>query len=552
MAIRVERLSKTFLIPHERRNTLREYVLHPFRRTSYEKQEALVDVSFEVASGEFFGVVGRNGSGKSTLLKLLARIYRPDSGSVMLDGQVSPFIELGVGFNSELSGRDNIKINATLLGLSFEELEARFDEIVAFAELERFVDQKLKNYSSGMQLRLAYAIAIQVPFDILLLDEVLAVGDQNFQDKCYATFEAMRVAGKTVVLVTHSLPMITRFCDRALLLRDGHAEVVGPPEAVVETYLGQERRRAATATSGAGRTAPSQIERPVGSAAGRRGDPLSREEIALMAPQQVYEIIKTQQARLAHREERLLELTGVRQEIANLSRDVLQLTKMVESLSRRHYGDRPVPPEELRARMSPRSSVVNFLAQGLATADAVLEVFGEAPGSSVLEWGCGSGRAYRWLLSYPAWQERYHGCDPDAEAAAWAAQNLGCDTTACREEPPLPYGDKAFGGMFSVRMLTCVHPDQHRGWYAELRRVLQPGARAFVATQGLSLVPPSRGDLKQAFEREGWAYVAAEGGPPASFVSREFTVAALEGMLLVEEYREQGYGSADAYVLRRP
>ncbi len=193
LAIEVVGVHKSFRLPHQHRTTLKEYFLHPFQRTTYEHQAALADVSFAVEQGEFFGIIGPNGSGKSTLLKILAGIYRQDRGDVRINGVLSPFIELGVGFNPELTARDNIRINGTLLGLSLRELKRRFDEIVAFAELERFVDQKLKNFSSGMQVRLAYSIAIQVDFDILLLDEVLAVGDESFQEKCMVTFEQIRV-----------------------------------------------------------------------------------------------------------------------------------------------------------------------------------------------------------------------------------------------------------------------------------------------------------------------------------------------------------------------
>jgi len=209
-------------------------VLHPFSRLTYERNDALKDVSFSVDAGEFFGIFGPNGSGKSTLLRILAGIYVPDSGTVRVQGLLSPFIELGVGFNLELNARDNIRINATLAGLSRRELERRFDEILAFAELERFVDQKLKNYSSGMLVRLAYSIAIQIPFDVLLLDEVLAVGDESFQQKCFATFEQFKEEGKTVVLVTHQLGLLRRFCDRVLSLENGVVRTVGCPEEVIE------------------------------------------------------------------------------------------------------------------------------------------------------------------------------------------------------------------------------------------------------------------------------------------------------------------------------
>jgi ABC-type polysaccharide/polyol phosphate transport system ATPase subunit len=239
-AIEVVGVSKTFLIPHEQRLRLKEYFAHPLRRTTYERNEALKDVSFEVAKGEFFGIVGPNGCGKSTLLKILARIYRADAGIVQIHGKLSPFIELGVGFNFELSARDNIEINGMLLGLTPRELSARFDDILAFAELERFVDQQLKNYSTGMLLRLAYAIAIQVPFDILLLDEVLAVGDASFQAKCFETFERMRAEGKTIILVSHDLGSITRFCDRALFLANGSIQRIGDPDDVLEAYREHE------------------------------------------------------------------------------------------------------------------------------------------------------------------------------------------------------------------------------------------------------------------------------------------------------------------------
>jgi ABC-type polysaccharide/polyol phosphate transport system ATPase subunit len=235
-AIEVVGVSKSFRIPHERRVFLKDYFLHPFRRTTYERNDALEDVTFSVEQGEFFGVIGSNGSGKSTLLRILAGIYVPDSGVVRVGGLLSPFIELGVGFNIELNARDNIRINGTLAGLTKRELDERFDDILAFAELERFVDQKLKNYSSGMLVRLAYSIAIQIPFDVLLLDEVLAVGDEAFQEKCFATFDRFKEEGKTIVFVSHALDLVERFCDRVLLLQDGVVRSVGPPREVAELH----------------------------------------------------------------------------------------------------------------------------------------------------------------------------------------------------------------------------------------------------------------------------------------------------------------------------
>ena len=234
--ISVNNLCKTFLIPHERRDTVKERFLHPLRKVTYQRHEALLGVSFDVDEGEFFGVIGPNGSGKSTLLKILSGIYVGDSGRVTLRGRLSPFIELGVGFNDELSGRDNIRVNAALLGLDVREIERRLDRIVEFAGLEGFVDQKLKNFSSGMRVRLAYSIAVQVEFDILLLDEVLAVGDQEFQERCFDSLNEIRDQGKTIVFVSHDLNAIRDHCDRVLLLEKGSITALGETMSVLESY----------------------------------------------------------------------------------------------------------------------------------------------------------------------------------------------------------------------------------------------------------------------------------------------------------------------------
>ncbi|MFL5946054.1 MAG: ABC transporter ATP-binding protein [Gaiellaceae bacterium] len=235
-AIEAVGVSKTFRIPHEQRARLKEYVVRPFKRTTFERNDALRDVTFSVARGEFFGIVGPNGGGKSTLLRVLAGIYRHDAGRVQIGGRLSPFIELGVGFNPEFSARTNVEINGMLMGLTRRQVAERFDSIVEFAGVERFVDQQLKNYSSGMLLRLAYSVAIQVPFDILLLDEALAVGDAEFQQKCFDTLAEMRAQGKTVVLVSHDLAAVERLCDRALLLNQGTVAAVGEPAAVLPVY----------------------------------------------------------------------------------------------------------------------------------------------------------------------------------------------------------------------------------------------------------------------------------------------------------------------------
>lgn len=233
VAIKVEIVSKTFRLPHEKNTSIKSAVVNFYRRNkSYEKQQVLQDISFEVKKGEFFGIVGRNGSGKSTLLKLLANIYFPDTGSINVSGKLTPFIELGVGFNPELTGRENVFLNGALLGFNRKEMLAMYDEIVEFAELERFMDQKLKNYSSGMQVRLAFSIAIRAKSDILLIDEVLAVGDSAFQKKCYEVFIDLKKQGRTIVFVTHDMSAVERFCDKVLVIHKGNQEgVMTPGEA---------------------------------------------------------------------------------------------------------------------------------------------------------------------------------------------------------------------------------------------------------------------------------------------------------------------------------
>jgi len=237
IAIKVENVSKTFRIPHEKISSLRGAFVSMFRKNSFEEFQALDNVSFEVKKGEFFGIIGRNGSGKSTLLKILAGIYQADKGKVHVNGLISPFLELGIGFNPELSGRDNIYLNATVLGMAKKQIDQKFNDIVAFSELERFIDQKLKNYSSGMQVRLAFSVAIHANREILLMDEVLAVGDSNFQGKCLEEFNKYRDIGKTVILVSHDIATIQRYCDRAMLMRNGKIVKIGKAEEVGDAYV---------------------------------------------------------------------------------------------------------------------------------------------------------------------------------------------------------------------------------------------------------------------------------------------------------------------------
>jgi ABC-2 type transport system ATP-binding protein len=232
----VDGVSKTFRIPREHVHTLKERALHPLRRPGNDVIMALRDVSLAVEQGEFFGIVGRNGSGKSTLLKCLAGIYATDRGRIYVNGRVSTFIELGVGFNPDLPAYDNVILNATMLGLSGREARRRYDRVIDFAELHDFTDLKLKNYSSGMMVRLAFSVMIQVDADILLIDEVLAVGDAAFQQKCFDEFARIRASGATVLLVTHDMSSVRRFCDRAMLLEQGEVVEVGEPEHVGNRY----------------------------------------------------------------------------------------------------------------------------------------------------------------------------------------------------------------------------------------------------------------------------------------------------------------------------
>lgn len=236
IALSVKGVHKEFRLPHERKNSLKEWVLH-FHRPTYERFQALKDINFEVKRGEFFGIVGRNGSGKSTLLKIIGGIYQPSKGTVKVNGTLTPFIELGIGFNPELTGRENVFLNGAILGLTHKETATKYDEIVGFAELEKFMDQKLKNYSSGMQVRLAFSIAIQAHNDILLIDEVLAVGDERFQRKCLNVFDRLKKdKSKTIIFVSHDMQTIQQYCDRAMVIHDSRMQYIGDPHRAALEY----------------------------------------------------------------------------------------------------------------------------------------------------------------------------------------------------------------------------------------------------------------------------------------------------------------------------
>lgn len=238
IAIKVDNVSKNFVLPHEKVSSVKSLFTSSTKKRDKgkETQHALKDISFEIKKGEFFGIVGRNGSGKSTLLKILAGIYQPTKGNVTTMGKLVPFIELGVGFNPELTGRENVYLNGALLGFSKKEIDVMYDSIVEFAEIKRFMDQKLKNYSSGMQVRLAFSLAIRAEAEILLVDEVLAVGDADFQRKCLSYFKELKANKKTVIFVTHDMNSVREYCDRAMLINDSEIQSIGDPQDISREY----------------------------------------------------------------------------------------------------------------------------------------------------------------------------------------------------------------------------------------------------------------------------------------------------------------------------
>ena len=236
VVIKVHDLHKSFDLAESKHTSIKQLLVNAGRKTEKHRLKVLDGIDFEIKKGEFFGIVGRNGSGKSTLLKILAGVYVPDSGAVEIKGNLTPFIELGVGFNAELTGRDNVYLSASLLGYPRKVVEGMYDEIVDFAELHDHMDKKLKNYSTGMQVRLAFSIAIKAKNDILIFDEVLAVGDEAFQQKCLRVFEEYRTNKQTVVLVTHSMATVRDLCTRAMLIEGGGIVHIGSVESVAEQY----------------------------------------------------------------------------------------------------------------------------------------------------------------------------------------------------------------------------------------------------------------------------------------------------------------------------
>ncbi len=237
MAVEVEHIWKTFQIPHEKRTTFFENLMGLMRSNNYETFSVLKDISFQVEAGECVGIIGDNGSGKSTLLKIIANILRASKGTVRIKGKMTPFLELGVGFHPDMTARENIGVYGTIMGLSRREIDERIDDVIDFADLHRFEDTKLKNLSSGMQVRLAFSTAIQTNPDVLLVDEVLAVGDMEFQQKCFDVFNRYRKEGVTILFVSHDLGAVRRFCDRTLLLGGGEQRAFGETGEVLDKYV---------------------------------------------------------------------------------------------------------------------------------------------------------------------------------------------------------------------------------------------------------------------------------------------------------------------------
>lgn len=238
--IALDQVNKIFRLPHDRKTTLRQRFVGIFQKHTYEELYALRDINLKISEGEFLGIIGKNGAGKSTLLKLIARVLEPTSGKITLNGNIAPFLELGVGFQGDLTVKDNIFLYGALLGMSRREIEKKYDWIIDFSGLKRFVDAKLKNLSSGMQVRLGFSITVAVESPILLVDEVLAVGDMDFQRKCYDSFESFKKNGRTILFVSHDLNAVGKFCDRVVLLEEGTITTEGRPADVLTIYESQE------------------------------------------------------------------------------------------------------------------------------------------------------------------------------------------------------------------------------------------------------------------------------------------------------------------------
>lgn len=239
-AIVIKNLSKDFKLFYDKANTLKERLLFFKKRNKNDKLHVLKNIDLTIYKGETVGLIGANGSGKSTLLKLMTKILYPNKGKIEVNGKITSLIELGAGFHPDFSGRENIYFNASIFGLTKKEIDKRIEEIIDFSEIRSFIDNPVRTYSSGMYMRLAFSVAVNVDAEILLIDEILAVGDQKFQEKCYKKMESLKNEGKTIVLVTHSMDAVKKFCNRAIWLKDGKIKLDGIPEKVVREYIGDK------------------------------------------------------------------------------------------------------------------------------------------------------------------------------------------------------------------------------------------------------------------------------------------------------------------------
>lgn len=258
-AIEVRNMSKYFKVEYDKANTLKDKLLH-WNRHNVERHQVLNNINLNIRKGETVALIGTNGSGKSTLLKLMTKIIFPNTGEITTNGKLTSLLELGAGFHQDFTGRENIYFNASIFGLTRKDIEARIDDIIEFSELGTFIDNPVRTYSSGMYMRLAFSVAINVDADILLIDEILAVGDQHFQDKCYKKLEELKNSGKTIVIVTHSLDVVKKLCHRAIWIYKGEVRLDGDPVYVIDEYLDQvakdhkeERKKAIESGKGKGR-----------------------------------------------------------------------------------------------------------------------------------------------------------------------------------------------------------------------------------------------------------------------------------------------------------